>query len=128
MGIIKTAMLAFALAGGASGNGLEKTVEQEEKPRYVTINGATYRQRPPGASCDPTLYGTPVKEEPKPPVSHGVYFALALAGVATTAILLRKRHDELIEKYKQQERSWDFFGAYRSPVVDYEIDRKEREF
>lgn len=131
MGIIRTAMLAFALAGGAGGNGLEKTVRQEvttvnasEQPRYVTINGTTYRQRPPGASCDPTLYGTPVKKEPKQPVPTGpIYFGLLAAAVMIAADTLRRRHDAVIAKYAPQ-RDFDFFDQ-RPPVVDYEIERED---
>ena len=32
----------------------------------------------------------------------------------------------IIEKY-QPQRGWDFFGAYKHPVVDYTIEREERE-
>lgn len=134
MGIIRTTMLAFALAGGASGNGLEKTVRQDspfgnsEEHRYVTVNGKTYRQRPPGAPCDPTLYGTPVKEEPKQPIPTGpIYFGLLAAAVMLAADTLRRRHDAVIAKYAPQ-RDFDFFNTQKHPTVDYEIEREEREF
>lgn len=134
MGIIlKTATLALLLMGG--GDDLEKKVKypaftsaSEDTSKYIVIQGKTYRQRPPGAYCDPTLYGTPVKEEPqKTPPFGPLGFGIGLAATVLTAIAMRKKHDKIIEKY-QQQRGWDFFGVHRHPVVDYDVDRKEREF
>ena len=133
MGILRTAMMAIALASGAGGNGLEKTVNQEtaiskEESSYITINGKTYRQRPPGAVCDPALYGVPIKEEPKQPIPKGpIYFAAMLAATIIAANTLRKKHDAIIEKYKPQ-RDFNFYNQRRLPVVDYEIEMEDREF
>ena len=135
MGIIsavKTTMLAFALANGAGGNGLENKIKREltfvndseEQPRYITINGATYRQRPPRASCDPTLYGTPVREEPKKPIPKGpIYFGLMALATIIAANIARKKHDAIIAKYAPK-RDFDFFNERRQPTVDYVIERE----
>jgi len=124
MGIIlKTATLALLLMGGD--DDIEKRTRPDSDTKYITIQGKTYRQRPPGAYCDPTLYGTPVKEEPwKTPPLDPLGFGIGLAAVVLTAIAMRKRQDAIIEKY-QQQRGWDFFGVHRHPVVDYEVEREE---
>lgn len=127
--ILKTATLALLLMGG---DDLEKRTQPASDTKYITIQGKTYRQRPPGAYCDPALYGTPVKEEPqKTPPLGPLYFGIGLAAVIGTAIFMRKKHDTVIEnaviENNKSERSWDFFGIYARPVVDYKIDRQDRE-
>jgi hypothetical protein len=129
MAIIRAAMMALALAGGAGGSGLETKVQPaEEQIKYTTINGKTYRQRPPGAVCDPTLYGTPVKEEPQKPIpKEPIYFALLAAAVAITADTLRRKQDALIAKYETPEREFDFFNNRRQPIIEYKIEIEDKE-
>lgn len=133
MGIIlKTTTLALLLMGG--NDDIEKKVKHpaftstsENTSKYIVIQGKTYRQRPPRASCDPTLYGTPIKEEPQklPPLGP-LYFGIGLAAVIFAATTVRKKHDAIIEKY-QPPRDWDFYNTRSIPIVDYEIEREGRD-
>jgi hypothetical protein len=123
MGIIANTAKNIALTIGllAGKPGLEgKAVEEKRYPAFEQ----GYRMRPPGAVCDPTKYGgNPTQAPPDPRI---LYAALGMVGVAVLAHTLRKNHEQYI-KNSEPARSWDFFDK-ESPVVDYEIEREERDF
>jgi hypothetical protein len=122
---LKTATLAMLLLGGGTQADAPPLAENNT---YVTIQGKMYRQRPPGAVCDPNLYGTPIKEEPQKPIpKEPIYFALLAAAVAITADTLRRKQDALISRYEIPEREFDFFNQRRRPIIDYRIEVEERE-